>query len=119
MQLMETFGKKLLELRRQKGLSQEQLAIDLNLSQSSISNYEAGTTSPDMEILKKIADYFKVPITYFFSDETNNFYTNENHGGNSGYMINSTFNALSEKLIELYELRIKDLEAEIRRLKDN
>ena len=30
---METFGKKLLELRRQKGLSQEQLACDLNLSQ--------------------------------------------------------------------------------------
>jgi transcriptional regulator with XRE-family HTH domain len=29
---METFGKKLLDLRRQKGLSQEQLACDLNLS---------------------------------------------------------------------------------------
>jgi transcriptional regulator with XRE-family HTH domain len=29
---METFGKKLLDLRRQKGLSQDQLAYDLNLS---------------------------------------------------------------------------------------
>ncbi|MDR0547362.1 MAG: helix-turn-helix domain-containing protein [Dysgonamonadaceae bacterium] len=114
---MEVFGKKLLDLRRQKGLSQEQLAFDLNLSQSSISNYEAGTTSPDMEILSKIADYFKVPVTYFFADEKNVFHTNENHGGNIGYMINSTFNAMSEKLIELYERRIKDLEEEINRLK--
>jgi hypothetical protein len=70
-----------------------------------------------MEILIKIADYFKVPVTYFFSDEKNIFHTKENHGGNSGYMINSTFNSISEKLIELYELRIKDLENEINRLK--
>ena len=39
---METFGKKLSDLRKQKGLSQEQLATDLNISQSSVSNYESG-----------------------------------------------------------------------------
>lgn len=33
-----SFGKKLYELRKQKGLSQEDLAVDLNISQSSISN---------------------------------------------------------------------------------
>ena len=114
---METFGKKLSELRKQKGLSQEELAIDLNLSQSSISNYEAGVTKPDTDILQKIAEYFKVPIAYFFSDENTIFYTNANNGGNIGNFINSTFHILSEKLIELYEKRINDLEAEIQRLK--
>ena len=115
---METFGKKLSELRKEKGLSQEQLATDLNISQSSISNYESGTTKPDTDILQKIAEYFKVPIAYFFSDEKNIFYTNENNGGNIGNFINSTFNIISEKLIELYEKRIKDLEDEIQKLKD-
>ncbi|GHT74611.1 transcriptional regulator [Bacteroidia bacterium] len=117
MNLMETFGKKLLELRKQKGISQEQLAIDLNISQSSISNYESGATKPDTDILQKIAEYFKVPVAYFFSDEKMFFYTTENNYGNSGYMLNSSFSTMSEKVIELYEKRIKDLEEEIQRLK--
>jgi transcriptional regulator with XRE-family HTH domain len=115
---METFGKKLSELRKQKGLSQEQLATDLNISQSSVSNYESGTTKPDTDILQKIAEYFRVPITYFFSDENTIFYTNENNGGNIGNFNYSTFNVLSEKLIELYEMRINDLKEEIRRMKE-
>ena len=114
---METFAKKLSELRKQKGLSQEQLAIDLNISQSSVSNYESGLTNPDTDILQKIAEYFKVPVAYFFSDEKILFYTNANNGGNIGNFNNTTINILSEKLIELYEKRIKDLEEEILRLK--
>ena len=114
--IMETFAKKFSELRKQKGLSQEELATDLNISQSSVSNYESGVTKPDTDILQKIAEYFKVPIAYFFSDEKTIFYTNENNGGNIGNFNNSTFNILSEKLIELYEKRIKDLEKEIQRL---
>jgi hypothetical protein len=36
------------------------------------------------------------------------FYTNENNSGNSGYMVNSTLNTISEKLLEQYELRLKE-----------
>jgi hypothetical protein len=67
--------------------------------------------------LEKIAEYFKVPIAHFFSDEKTIFYTNENIGGNIGNFNNSTFNLLSEKLIELYEKRIRDLEKELHSLK--
>ena len=122
---MEDFGKKLADLRKQKGISQEQLASDLNISQSSISNYESGLTKPDTEILKKICDYFNVPITYMFSDEKIIFHTVENHNGNSGYMINSTLNTYTDKIIELYELRLKEkeelvsfLKKEIERFRD-
>ena len=114
---MKNFSKKLIELRKQKGLSQDELATDLNISQSSISNYESGYTTPDMLNLQKIADYFKVPVIYFFSEDRTIFYTHENHNGNIGNFFNSTFNTLSEKLFELYEKRIKDLEEEIGRLK--
>ncbi|MDR2461672.1 MAG: helix-turn-helix domain-containing protein [Mycoplasmataceae bacterium] len=113
---METFGKKLSELRKQKGLSQEQLALDLNISQSSVSNYESGATKPDTDILQKIAEYFKIPIAHFFSDEKTIFYTNENNGGNIGNFSNNIFNTVSEKLIELYEWRIKDLEDKIQKM---
>ncbi|MDR0207417.1 MAG: helix-turn-helix domain-containing protein [Bacteroidales bacterium] len=107
---MENFGKKLVDLRKQRGISQEQLAIDLHVSQSTISNYELGVTKPDTDILKKICDYFNIPITYMFSDEKIIFHTVENHSGNSGYMINSTLNTYTDKLIELYELRLREKE---------
>ena len=110
---MELFGKKLSDLRKQKGLSQEQLACDLNISQSSISNYESGATNPDTDILKRISDYFQVPISYLFSDEKISFYTNDNSVGNTGYMVNSTLNIMSEKLIELYERIIQEKDAKI------
>jgi len=114
---MEDFGRKLVDLRKQRGISQEQLAMDLNVSQSTISNYEQGLTKPDTNILKKICDYFNVPIAYMFSDEKIIFHTVENHHGNSGYMINSTLNTYTDKLIELYELRLKEKEELISFLK--
>ena len=111
---MESFGKKLSELRKQKGLSQEELACDLDISQSSISNYESGYTNPDLDIVKRISDYFHVPIAYLFSDDKPIFYTNENTGSNNGfYMINSTLNTVSEKLIELYERIIQEKNEQI------
>jgi transcriptional regulator with XRE-family HTH domain len=114
---METFAKKLEALRKGKGLTQGELACDLRIAQASISNYETGATTPDIEILKRIADYFRVPVTYLFSDDKFSFYTNENNGGNSGYMVNSTFCAASEKLIEFYELLLKEKDKEIASLK--
>ena len=56
-----SIASKLLELRKRKGLSQEELATDLSISQSSISNYEAGTSKPDVDTFKKYAEYFQVP----------------------------------------------------------
>jgi transcriptional regulator with XRE-family HTH domain len=50
-----SIGKKLLELRKQKGVSQEELAMDLDISQSTISNYELDVTSPDIETLNKFS----------------------------------------------------------------
>lgn len=56
------FSKKLFELRKAKGLSQEELAEKLNVSRQTLSKWELGTSAPDMERLIAIADYFELSL---------------------------------------------------------
>ncbi|MBO4990406.1 MAG: helix-turn-helix transcriptional regulator [Clostridia bacterium] len=51
-------------LREQRNISQVRLAMDLNLSQNSISRYETGQREADYKTLIAIADYFDVSIDY-------------------------------------------------------
>ena len=106
---MEIFGQKLAELRKQKGISQEELASDLNISQTTISNYEKGIDKVDIEILEKICNYFNVPISYMFSDERL-FFNSSGSNNRNIYMPSNILNTCIDKLIESYELRIKDKE---------
>lgn len=51
-------------LRNQKGLTQQKLADILHISQQSVYKYENDITSPDIETLKNIADFFETSIDY-------------------------------------------------------
>lgn len=62
---------RLKELRKQKKISQLQLALDLNMNQNSISRYETGEREADYETLIKLADYFDVSVDYLL-ERTNN-----------------------------------------------
>ncbi len=53
---------KLKELRIKKGISQVKLAMDLHLTQNSISRYENNQREADYETLIRIADYFDVSL---------------------------------------------------------
>lgn len=55
---------RLKELRKAKHLSQVKLAMDLNLSQNSISRYETMEREAGYETLVLIADYFHVSLDY-------------------------------------------------------
>ena len=57
-------GKRLKELRQQKGLTQPELAKRLNISVSSIGMYETDAREPSDEIKTKIADFFNVTVDY-------------------------------------------------------
>lgn len=61
---MITFGERLKELRKQKKLTQQQLADIFYLNKSSISRYENNGQMPENEILQKLADFFEVSIDY-------------------------------------------------------
>ncbi len=62
-----TFGEKLLFLRRQSGLSQEQIAEKLNVSRQAVSRWEAGAI-PDMENVIKISSFFDCSLDYLMND---------------------------------------------------
>lgn len=58
------FGKTLQHLRTERGIFQKELAAALHLSVGTVSNYEEGISSPDLETLCRIADYFQVSTDY-------------------------------------------------------
>ena len=56
------FNEKLQELRKSKGLTQEELAQALYVSRTAVSKWESGRGYPNIESLKEISRYFSVSI---------------------------------------------------------
>ena len=63
------FNKKLQELRKQKGLTQEELAQALYVSRTAISKWESGRGFPSIDSLKIIAKFFNVSIDELLSGD--------------------------------------------------
>lgn len=59
-------GNKIRELRKRKGITQEQLANVLNLSSQAISKWEMGAGYPDINLIPIIAGYFEVSLDILF-----------------------------------------------------
>ena len=51
-------------MRKEKGISQVKLAMDLCVNQNTISRYENGEREAGYDMLIKIADYFNVSVDY-------------------------------------------------------
>ena len=56
------FNNRLYQLRKQKGFSQEELASRLNVSRQTVSKWEVGDSTPDMEKLIAMSDLFGVSL---------------------------------------------------------
>lgn len=56
--------KRLKELREIYKISQQRLSNELNVTQAMISKYELGTSEPDIGMIKRIAEYFRVSSDY-------------------------------------------------------
>ena len=63
------FHEKLLELRKQKGLTQEELAEVLYVSRAAVSKWESGRGYPNIDSLKAIAKFFGVTIDELLSGD--------------------------------------------------
>lgn len=63
------FNEKLQELRKQKGLTQEELATALFVSRTAVSKWESGRGYPNIDSLKSIAKFFGVTLDQLLSTE--------------------------------------------------
>lgn len=63
------FNEKLQELRKQRGLTQEELAEALYVSRTAVSKWESGRGVPNIESLKAISKFFSVTIDELLSGE--------------------------------------------------
>lgn len=57
-----TFQERLITLRKQQGLSQEQLGYELGVTRQTVSKWELGVTTPEMDKLIQLSDFFHISI---------------------------------------------------------
>lgn len=92
-----SFGEKLFQLRSERGIFQKEIAEFLSVSVGTISNYENGVHSPDLETLCKLAGYFHV-TTDFMLELTENSTSMEklNEQMSDEHTIGSALNVLQD-----------------------
>lgn len=59
---------KILLLRKREGISQEELANQLNTSRQAISKWETGQSTPDLDKIVALSKYFSVTTDYLLTD---------------------------------------------------
>ena len=94
---MSRFGNILRALRKERGLTQNQLANELQFTRSTIANYEQGNRLPQIETLSKLADYFGVSIDYLLGRST--IRSLEHHIITSEYFMALILDSFSGKVI--------------------
>lgn len=100
------FGRILALLRKQKGLSQKQVANDLGISQALLSHYEKGIRECGLSFLVKTAEYFEVSTDYLLgitatpngnmpAEEVTELYQSDDIGNT----VSNTYYLINRKLI--------------------
>lgn len=64
--IYKKIGNKIRQIRREKAISQEKLALEANLNRAYVGYIERGERHPSIETVYKIAIALKTPIYYFF-----------------------------------------------------
>ena len=63
--MTEVIGAKLRQLRKSRDMTQEEVAERVDITRSTISNYEIGRRTPHLKDLSKLAAVFNVGLDYF------------------------------------------------------
>ena len=88
------FSEKLQQLRKQKQMTQEQLAERLYVSRTAISKWESGKGYPNIESLKSISKLFSVSIDALLSGEERLVLAENENGKNISSLLNLIYGAL-------------------------
>ncbi len=72
-----TIGEKIKKMRKQRGLTQKQLAKDAGIAVISLQQYELGKREPTTKQIVKISNAFNVPIDFFITDWESELYNKD------------------------------------------
>lgn len=113
---MFDFGKQLKELRKQKGLTQEQVAELLNVSKQSVSRWENNLTYPDIVFLPTLASFYGVTVDtllgadYETNEQTKREYLAQRHSAHHAGDIQAAYE-LSQELYTRFPNDLTVIEA--------
>ena len=103
---MKIIAKNIKHLRSLKKLSQEALAEELNITRSRIGSYEENRSSPTIDVLIKLSDYFKIPVDILLR---NNLTKSKDSSfieiGNQRVLFPITVDSDNENLIEVVPVK--------------
>ena len=88
------FNEKLVMLRKQNNLSQEQLAEQLNVARQTVSKWELGETTTEMDKLIKMSEIFKISLDELMKEETQGETVNDPNNTNSQKLAGMTIKIL-------------------------
>ena len=74
---MVKFGDRVKELRKEKGIPQEDFAKAIGVSKGTVSVWERGVRIPEFDTLDGLCDYFTVPLGYLLGTSDDRQYNNE------------------------------------------
>lgn len=106
---MATLGTKLARLRKEKKLTQQQMAEELNVSQNAYNKWESDKTKPSMENIMKLADFHDTSVYDFFDDKATNINSVEKNKGMAFIIGNDTVNIQSPELLEALTQNLKSI----------
>ena len=88
------FNEKLIMLRKQNNLSQEQLGDKLEVARQTISKWELGETTPEMDKLIKLSEIFSITLDELVKDEKETEVRNDPNNTNTQKLAGITIRIL-------------------------
>lgn len=61
----DIFGERLMEIRKERGETQQELADSIGITQQSLCRYEQGERTANIDFIRKVAKHYNVPADYF------------------------------------------------------
>ena len=103
------FSEKLQKLRKEKGLSQEQLADMLEVSRQSVSKWESGTTYPEMDKLLMLCKIFNITLDDLTNDAVTDKNIKEKRKGTLNNVIYAVLDTINKSVEMFKNMDKKDL----------
>ena len=100
------FNEKLQELRRRKGITQEELAESLYVSRTAVSKWESGRGYPSIESLKAIAGFYAVTIDELLSGDELLIIAQDDHRWKEGQLCSGVYGVIDCSAVLLLFLPI-------------